>query len=111
MAQVTLTIHNKDFTIACQDGQEEILKQVGKKLNEKVSSLSQSFPSAETEYLMVFANLILADEMNAMQNKINELEKKLTEETNGQQETSVTALRLENIATQIEGIISKLEKL
>ena len=119
MGQVTLTIHNKDFTIACQDGQEAILKEVGEKLNEKITSLAGSFPTAETEFLMVFANLMMADEIKALQTKIETLETQIeaqsqgtaTDNPNHDIEPSVVALRLENIAVQIENITAQLEKL
>ena len=126
MAQVTLTIHNKDFTIACQDGQEDILMDVGEKLNEKITSLAESFPTAGTEFLMVFANLMMADEIKALGGKIETLETQLAQSaqsaqsgglaeggasTNDATEPSVLALRLENIAVQIETITAQLEKL
>ena len=113
MAQVTLTIHNKDFTIACQDGQEAILTEVGEKLNEKITTLAGSFPTAETEFLMVFANLMMADEIKALQGKIETLENQPSAEGTpiDNSDASVLALRLENIAVQIENITAQLEKL
>ena len=112
MAQVTLTIHNKDFTISCQDGQEAILQEVGGKLNEKITSLAQSFPTAETEFLMVFANLMMADEIKALQSKIETLQSQSPNTGTGDTtEASVLALKLENIAVQIENITAQLEKL
>ena len=107
MAQVTVTIHNKEFTIACQDGQEEILNNVAEQLNEKVSTLSQSFPTAETEYLMVFANLMMADEIKALKSKLEMVEQKQKQDV----DTAVLSLRLENIATKIENIASQLESI
>ena len=113
MAQVTLTIHNKDFTIACQDGQEAILTEVGEKLNQKITTLAESFPTAETEFLMVFANLMMADEIKALQGKIETLENQSSTEGApiDNSDASVLALRLENIAVQIENITAELEKL
>lgn len=100
MAQVSITIHGREYTIACQDGQESILQQVATDFDAKVRQLSDSFPSADTDYLMVFANLMMADEIKALNTKIDHLTNQKAQDI----DPNVLALRLENLAEIIENI-------
>ena len=104
MAQVTITINEKPYTIACQDGQETILKEVADSFDARVKQLSDSFPTADTDYLMVFANLMMADEIKALNAKLDALNHQKT----GDMSPDVLALRLDNLAETIEKIVQTL---
>lgn len=104
MSQITVTVHNKPYTIACQEGQEDILRQVAEDFDGRLRHLSESFPAADRDYLMVFANLMMADEIKALNTKMTLLNRQKTEDI----PPDVLALRLDSLAQTIEAMVDTL---
>ena len=64
MAQVTVTIDNKQYRMACDEGQEEHL----------VAHLKDSFGEIGDQRLTVMAGIMVMDELSEMQKRIKGME-------------------------------------
>jgi cell division protein ZapA len=62
MAQVSIQIANRNYELACGDGEEERVRQLAAYVDEKVNDLRRQMPGAPEVKLLVFAALMLADE-------------------------------------------------
>ena len=63
MPQVSITIANRTFELACGDGEEDRVHELAAYVDEKVAALRQQMPPGTPEVkLLVFASLLLADE-------------------------------------------------
>lgn len=62
MPEVSVQIANRDYELACGDGEEERVQELAAYVDEKVSQLRRQLPGTPEVKLLVFAALILADE-------------------------------------------------
>lgn len=61
MADLDITIGNKTFTVACQDGQEQFLRAAAKQLSEQADALLSQIGRMPAERMLLMAGLMLAD--------------------------------------------------
>jgi cell division protein ZapA len=62
MPEVSVQIANRDYELACGDGEEERVQELAAYVDEKVTELRRQLPGTPEVKLLVFAALILADE-------------------------------------------------
>lgn len=70
MADLDITIGNKQFTVACQDGQEPFLKAAAKQLSEQADALLSQIGRMPTEKMLLMAGLMLADKTIEVQQEL-----------------------------------------
>ena len=74
MPQVTVTINARQFRMACEDGQEDHLRQLAKELDERIVALRGQFGEIGDARLTVMAALMVADELAESGKKLRRLE-------------------------------------
>ena len=116
MAHVNATIADRQYRLACEDGQEEHLQALAKNLDERIEELRKKFGEIGDTRLTVMAALMVADELSEAARKIRRLE----EEATGLQDARVVASdrakaasnavvnAFNSAAERIEGITKKL---
>src|SRR4030095_3579198 len=62
MPEVSVQIANRNYELACGDGEEERVQELAAYVDEKVAELRRPLPGTPEVNLLVFAPLILADE-------------------------------------------------
>ncbi len=72
----TLTIHlnNRSYQVACDDGQETRLSHLARQIDEKIQAMRQQFGTVNDEKYLVFASLMVADELQEAKERVAELE-------------------------------------
>lgn len=71
MAQMTLEIGGRAFTVTCQDGEESHLTKLAAMVDEKARESGD--PTGLTESrMLLFTSLLLADELHAAQSAANQ---------------------------------------
>lgn len=63
MAQVTIAIHGKTYGIACDDGQEARVQELGKYIDMRFREIAGSGAASTEPHLLVLTALVLADEI------------------------------------------------
>jgi len=117
MAQVTVLVNGRNYTLACEDGEEEHLTALANFIDSRVAELGRSVGQVGDARLMLMASLIVADELAVAQERVEELEQEL-ESLKQDKETAVTAAAgtgedafaevLESAAKRIEDIAARL---
>ena len=74
MPQVTVTINARQFRMACEEGQEDHLRQLAKELDERIVALRGQFGEIGDARLTVMAALMVADELAESGKKLKRLE-------------------------------------
>ena len=74
MAEITLTINGRSYTVACDDGQEAHLQHLAGHIDQRVGELSESVGQVGEPRLLVMASLLIADELADAYSQIAELE-------------------------------------
>ena len=62
MPEVSVQIANRNYELACGDGEEERVQELAAYVDEKIAELRRQLPGTPEVKLLVFAALILADE-------------------------------------------------
>lgn len=116
MAQVDVSVNNRVYTVACGDGEEAHLIELGQLVDERVSELSGAVGQIGDAKLLVMASLLIADEMSDLRLKLQTAETQLEAAGTVANETStpdvgdeMIAQGLESIAERIESIADRLE--
>ena len=63
MSEVTLTINGADYEIACEPGQEDRLRELGARMDLKVSEIAENAGQAGQSRMWLMAALMLIDEI------------------------------------------------
>jgi cell division protein ZapA len=77
MATVQVTIDNKQYRMACGDGQEAHLQSLAAMLDAKVADMRQAFGEIGDMRLTIMAALTVADELSETKAKVAQIERSL----------------------------------
>lgn len=63
MAQIVLTVNGRPYPVACDDGQEERIRELGQYLDGKVAAFAKDARQAGDARLLLLAALVVTDEL------------------------------------------------
>jgi cell division protein ZapA len=116
MPLVNVMVNGRAYTIACDEGEEEHLKQLAGHVDSKVRELLGSVGQVGDQRLMLMAALLMSDEYHTVSAQLDALKSELAELTNTREELdkrldkseSFSADALETAAKRIENIAARL---
>ena len=73
MAQVSLVIHGKSYSIACDPGQEKRVQDLGRQVDARLREIAAAGAATTETHLMVLASLVMADEIQELRESVNGL--------------------------------------
>ena len=97
MAQVTVTIAEKVYRIACEDGQEDHLRRLAGEVDAKIGEMRKGFGEIGDSRLTVMAAITFLDEREELRARIAKLEAEV-----GQLKESSNAVEASLGATEAE---------
>lgn len=103
MAQVTVNIAGRSYRMACDDGQEDHLRELGRLLDEKIEELRGSFGEIGDMRLSVMAAITMADELSETRRRVASLEREVQLLSSSDHE--------EQIARALDGVAGRLERI
>ena len=109
MAEVNVTINGRTFGIACDDGQEQRVLDLGKYVDERLREISKAGAAHNDAHLLVLTSLVLADEVF----DLLETEEKSGNGANGsinRDEERKFISVIDTLASRIDGIAGNLQK-
>ncbi len=110
MSQVSITINERKYQVACDDGQEAHLTRLGdyvdKRLNELVAAVGQVGDSR----LLVMVSLLLADELSDLYSENETLKGSGGGDGGSAKSEEEFAATIEKLAERIENIAVGLEQ-
>lgn len=78
MSHVNVTIHGRQYRMACEEGQEDHLRRLAKDLDQRIDQLKGNFGAIGDMRLIVMAALTVADELSEAAKRVRRLEEELT---------------------------------
>ncbi len=113
MAQVDITINGRTYPVACGDGEEAHLRELGQLVGDKVTELSSAVGQIGDSKLLLMASLLIADELSEANRQNEALQTAALNESQHPAPAAVDdgllAEGLDAIAERIEGIAERLE--
>jgi cell division protein ZapA len=79
MAQVTVLVNGRNYTLACEDGEEEHLSELAGFIDNRVAELGRSVGQVGDARLLLMASLVVADELGVAHERVDELELEVVE--------------------------------
>jgi cell division protein ZapA len=107
MAQVDVTINDRSYRIACDDGQEEHLTRLASYIDGRVQELVATVGQVGEARLLVMASLLVADELSETLDSLAALQDKVHSTPAAGEEDVAEAM--ESLADRIERIAARLE--
>ncbi len=116
MPQIQVTIDNKSYRMACDEGQEEHLTMLAERFDKYIGHLRGAFGEIGDQRLTVMAGIMVIDELTEVQKRIKGLETEIEtlRKTRDEALASVdrhdadTTSKLAAIADRMEGLAGKL---
>ena len=103
MPLVNVLVNGRAYTVACDEGEEEHLRELGEYLDKRVRELSVTVGQVADSRLLLMAGLVIADELSDALAKLEERNKELTAIKSAQ------GLAAENLANDDERAATALE--
>jgi cell division protein ZapA len=100
VARVEIAINNRTYTVACDEGQEERVRELGAYVDDKLKSLGGG--GASEAQLLVLTSLVLADELIELRQN--------TGATIDADEERVLLGAIEHLTRRVEAIAARLEQ-
>jgi len=117
MPQLAITVNGRSYQIACEEGQEQHLSELGAYVDKRVKDLVASVGQIGDTRLLVMASLLIADELSDLYDELDALragkeppEAPKPAGANGGDADAAVADRLEAAARSIEDIAARLER-
>ena len=104
MAQVSITINGRSYPVACNDGEEERIREFARQIDGKVANFARQVGQAGEGRLLVLAALVLADELA----EANEALRQLRAQSPAASD-SAFASGVERLAARVEAVASRLD--
>lgn len=112
MGQVTVTIAEKVYRIACNDGQEEHLYKLAAELNRKIAEMRSAFGEIGDNRLTVMAAITFMDDREDLKRRVAELESEILAIREQHRTNDTLHSKLENeIAAAIIKAATKLSEI
>ncbi|MDP1738644.1 MAG: cell division protein ZapA [Caulobacter sp.] len=103
MAQVTVQVNGKPYSVGCEDGQERHLVEIARLFDEQVRQVSQDVGNLGETRLFLMGALLLADELADLKLRMANVQGDLARTQTDQSKIEVKAVAaLENAAKRIE---------
>lgn len=119
MGKINVEIYGRDYSLACDDGQEAHLGQLVQMLNDRLRKLSTQMGRGPESTMLVFTALMIADELQETRDELKQIRKELNSFETGkgaqiqQQRLSdmenAMAQSMQHIAERIESLSTQLE--
>ena len=113
MPLVNVLLNGRAYTIACDDGEEDHVRDLGQDLDKRVRELVSSVGQVGEARLLIMAGIIMADELAEALTKLQEREKEIAalKSDGGLTELEEkAALALESAAARVEAIAASLSR-
>ncbi len=98
MAKVAITINGKQYSLACDDGQEERIRTAGALLGAGVDELATQMDRVNDLNLVIMASVMLADEL---------IQEQKAREREAAPDLEELAMALEYLADKVESVASR----
>ena len=119
MAQVNLTVNGRIYRMACEDGEEEHVNQLGERFDEAIKELRGVLGEIGDQRLMVMAGILMTDRLGDAEARLKRAEQDVQSLKDSRADTAMriegleqnfaesfnrAAIRVERIAERLQGL-------
>ena len=119
MAQVNLTVNGRVYRIACEDGEEDHVEQLGERFDGAINELRGAMGEIGDQRLMVMAGILMTDRLDDTERRLKHSEQEVGLLKDNRADSSMrldgldksfaetlnlAAARIESIAERLQGL-------
>jgi cell division protein ZapA len=101
MAHVTITVGSRNYSIACDDGEEDHLHQLAATIDQRAAELGRTVGPVGEARLFLMTSLVLADEISERADQVMALETELEKFRSGGPEAATRVNQAEAAVAQV----------
>jgi cell division protein ZapA len=117
MGEVTLNIHGKNYGIACDNGQEDRVTDVGAYVDSRAREISEAGAASNENHLLVLTALVLADEIKELRETLRSNgrvsysapDQKVVYQGMSPEEQQTIIQSIERLSNRIESVTGRLK--
>ncbi len=109
MAEITLTINGRDYGIACDDGQEQRVIDLGHYVDARLRDVSGVGAATNESHLLVLTAIMLADEVFDLRDEIGALGGQVEEGASFREEEALVVQAIDHLADRIGMIAERVQ--
>ncbi len=122
MAQVNLTVNGRVYRMACEDGEEDHVTELGERFDAAINELRGVLGEIGDQRLMVMAGILMTDRLGDTEDRLKRAEQEVQMLKDGRADTAMridglaqnfaeslnrAAARIEQIAERLQGLPSE----
>jgi cell division protein ZapA len=119
MAQVNLTVNGRVYRMACEDGEEEHVEELGQRFDAAIDELRSALGEIGDQRLMVMAGILMTDRLDDAERRLALAEEAVKMLRDGRADTAMRIEGLEqnfaesllHAAERIERVAERLQSL
>jgi cell division protein ZapA len=112
MAQVNLTVNGRVYKMACEDGEEEHVTQLGTRFDEAINELRGALGEIGDQRLMVMAGILMTDRLDDAERRLARFEQDLRDQrARGLDSMARFEGVEENFVAHLEAAAERIERL
>jgi cell division protein ZapA len=110
MAEINLTINGRNYGIACDDGQEKRVKELGYYVDQRMKEISRAGAANNDAHLLVLTALMLADEIYDQREELADFSHEARNREDMQEDEILVARAIDHLAERIDLIAGRIAK-
>ena len=110
MPLVNVLVNGRAYTVACDDGEEDHLRELGQYLDKRVRELTSSVGQMGDARLLLMAGLVIADELAEALAKLHERETEIASLKSRQNSEDRATEALESASVRLEAIAGRVAR-
>lgn len=117
MPEVSISVGGREFSVVCQDGEQDFLIQAAELLNAEAAMLGEQLGRMPETRMLLMAGLMLADKAVGLEDQMRSLEEKILsqeamiEELNARPSAGGAAPATEEATAQLAEIVAEAENI
>ena len=108
MAQVTVEVHGRAYTVGCEDGQEQHLIELARNFDDQVRQVSEEVGQLGETRLFLMSALLMADELSDVRLRLAHAQSDVARlQTQAAEADSRAAAAVDAAARKVEALLAK----
>lgn len=112
MAQVNITVNGRVYRMACEDGEEDHVTELGQRFDEAINELRAVLGEIGDQRLMVMAGILMTDRLGDAEKRLKRAEQDIQSLKDARADTAMRIEGLEqNFAESLNRAASRVERI
>lgn len=112
MAQVNLTVNGRVYRMACEDGEEDHVAELGARFNAAIDELRGALGEIGDQRLMVMAGILMTDRLDDAERRLKPIQQEVRELKDSRTNSAMRIDSLEeNFVVSLENAAARIERL